>query len=88
MNGSTASSGVGAGSGTMLLAGADGGEARIGVLRGGARQQQHARQVHDAAEQQAAEQPEQPADHGQLPCADGGHRRSLAVRVATPTGVS
>ena len=37
---------------------------RIGVLRGGARQDQHRNQMHDAAEQRAGQEPQQPADHG------------------------
>ena len=50
----------------MLFAGADAERRVIGVLRRGARQQQHGAEMHDAAEQQAAEQPEDPADHVQL----------------------
>ena len=92
MNGIISLCGVGCGSGVTALTGAIGDEPRIGILRRGARQDQHRDEMHDAAEQRAREQPQQPADHGQRPhehdCATEGIGASRAARVATPTGES
>ena len=88
MSGITALPGVGGGSGAKALTGVIGGQARIGVLRGRLRQQQDGRQMHDAAQQQASQQPEQPADHGQDLVVIEGIGASRPRRVATPTGVS
>ena len=72
----------------MPFTGAAGGEPGVGVLCRRARQQQHGCKMHDAAEHEAPEQPQKPADHAQAPAVTAGMGASFAVRVATPTGVS
>ena len=61
---------------------------RIGILRRGLRHRQHGRQMHDAAEQDGGENPQQGADHEQPFRTIAGIGPSLVVRVATPIGVS
>ena len=56
MNGITRLLGRRRGSGDHVFTGAIGASRAIGVLRGGARQQQHGRKMHDAAEQGTAKQ--------------------------------
>ena len=72
----------------MVLTGASGNEPRIGVLGCGLRHRQHGRQMHDAAEQDGAENPHQGADHEQPFRTMAGIGPSLVVVLATPIGVS
>ncbi len=95
MNGISSFCGVGCGTAATALTGAIGVKPRIGVLRRGARQDQHRHEMHDAAQQRASEQPQQTS--GSLSvfhstgshehdCASAGIGASRAARVATPTG--
>ena len=52
------------------------------------RHRQHGRQVHDTAEQDCAENPQQQPDHEQSFRATAGIGPDFVVRVATPIGVS
>ena len=88
MNGMTAFSGVGAGRATTVFTGAIGGQPRIGILRGSARQDDDGCKVHDAAKQRAAENQKQPSDHGQLLVVTSGIGTSRPALVETPTAVS